>query len=219
MELSRPYRSPTREEAARSTATRILDAAEELFVEHGYGATTMAGIARAAHVSKQTVYNAFGTKADLLKRLYDVRIVGDDRPIPLADRSEVRQLEQDADPIRFLDGFGALAGRMLARLGPLLSAVIEGAGAGEADLQSLLDTADRERLIGARGWVGHLAELGALRPGLSVERGAEILWAINSVTTWHLLVRTRGWSTEQYGAWLGRAAADLLVDRGPAAGS
>ena len=211
MELTRSYHSPAREEAARLTTRRILDTAEVLFVEHGYGATTMAGVARAAQVSKQTVYNAFGTKAALLKRLYDVRVVGDDAPIPLADRPEVRTLEQEPDPRRFLVGFGDLAGQMLTRLGPLLAVVIEGAAAGDADLRGLLETADRERLIGARGWVGHLAGLGALRPGLTVERARDILWAVNSVHTWHLLVRTRGWTNQEYAAWLGRSAADLLL--------
>lgn len=102
MELTRSYHSPTRDEAARATAGRILDAAERLFTEDGYGPTTMAGIARAAGVSKQTVYNTFGSKAELLKRLYDVRIVGDDEPIPFGERPEVIRLEQEIDPRAFL---------------------------------------------------------------------------------------------------------------------
>ena len=67
MEFPRPYVSPVRDEAARATERRILDAAERLFLEHGYGPATIASIARAAGVSKQTVYNSCGSKADLLK--------------------------------------------------------------------------------------------------------------------------------------------------------
>lgn len=219
MELRRPYRSPTRDDAARVTARRILDAAERLFVETGYGSTTMSEIARVAQVSKQTVYNTFESKAALLKRLYDVRIVGDDEPIPLAERPEVVRLELETDPHRYLAGFGAVAAQMLTRLGPLLGVVVQGAAAGDPDLRRLMDTGDRERLIGARGWVGHLADLDALRPGIDVERAAEILWAVNNLTTWQLLVRTRGWTADEYGAWLGRAAADLLLAGGDPAGS
>lgn len=173
----------------------------------------------AGPVSKQTVYNTFESKAELLKRLYDVRIVGDDEPIPFAERPEVRRLEQVTDPNEYLAGFGVVAAQLLTRLGPLLAVVVQGAAAGDADLRALMATGDRERLIGARGWVGHLADLGALRPDLDRERAAEILWAVNSLTTWQLLVRTRGWTTDEYGSWLGRAAADLLLAGGDPAGS
>ncbi len=63
-------------EQARLTQRRIVDAAHRLFVEQGYGPTTMAAAAAAAGVSAQTVYNAFGSKPALLKRVYDI-VLGD----------------------------------------------------------------------------------------------------------------------------------------------
>jgi AcrR family transcriptional regulator len=44
----------------------ILKAARELVVEHGYEAVTSEAIARAAGVSKQTIYRRWRTKADLV---------------------------------------------------------------------------------------------------------------------------------------------------------
>src|SRR5579863_8046520 len=43
----------------------ILDAAHKVFLEVGFGATSMDAIAVAAKVSKQTVYNHFGSKEEL----------------------------------------------------------------------------------------------------------------------------------------------------------
>ncbi|HEY4128237.1 MAG TPA: TetR/AcrR family transcriptional regulator [Gammaproteobacteria bacterium] len=43
----------------------ILEAARKVFMEVGFGATSMDSIAAEAKVSKQTVYNHFGSKEDL----------------------------------------------------------------------------------------------------------------------------------------------------------
>ena len=42
----------------------------------GYGATTITAIATRAEVSAPTVYAAFGTKAEVLKRVIDVALAG-----------------------------------------------------------------------------------------------------------------------------------------------
>ncbi len=211
MELTRSYVSPVRQEAARATERRILDAAERLFVEQGYGPASIASIAQAAGVSKQTVYNSCGSKADLLKRLYDVRLVGDEEPVPFGDREDVRAVGSRTDPRDLLTGYGQLAGEILQRLGPVMSVVLAGAAAGDPDLRGHLATTDAERLTGAEGWAQQLAGLGALRPGLTVDRARDIIWAVNSVQTWDLLVRRRGWSTQEYAGWLGDALADVLL--------
>ena len=47
---------------------RILEAAAELFRTHGYD-VSMDAIASVANVSKQTLYNQFGSKEDLFKAM------------------------------------------------------------------------------------------------------------------------------------------------------
>ncbi len=54
-------RAPVRE--------RLLDAAQEAIERSGWSSVTMAGIADAAGVSRQTVYNEFGTKHGLAQEL------------------------------------------------------------------------------------------------------------------------------------------------------
>src|SRR5215475_12847891 len=74
-------------ERSRQTRQKILKAAYELFVEQGYGASTLQGIAERAGVAVQTIYFTFGNKPSLLKELVDVTIAGDDEPIPTIQRS------------------------------------------------------------------------------------------------------------------------------------
>jgi AcrR family transcriptional regulator len=50
---------------------QILDVAFELFVQHGYKATSMDEIARAAGVTKPVVYACFPSKAELFGELLD----------------------------------------------------------------------------------------------------------------------------------------------------
>ena len=50
----------------------ILDAASQVLFERGLGAS-MDEIARCARVSKQTVYNHYGSKAELVRALIDRR--------------------------------------------------------------------------------------------------------------------------------------------------
>lgn len=47
---------PRREKRAKATRRTILDAARQLFITHGYGATTIQAIADEADVAVQTVY-------------------------------------------------------------------------------------------------------------------------------------------------------------------
>src|SRR4029077_151636 len=83
----RRYDSSLRKEQARQTRTRMLDAAQRLFAERGYAATTIETIASNAGVAVDTVYANFGSKRGLLSALVDVRVGGDDQPVELLDRA------------------------------------------------------------------------------------------------------------------------------------
>lgn len=55
--------------AAESVRERLLDAAQGAIEQSGWSSLTMAGIADVAGVSRQTVYNEFGTKHGLAQQL------------------------------------------------------------------------------------------------------------------------------------------------------
>jgi len=64
MKNTAPRRRQRRKEARPS---EIIDAALELFVEHGFGATRMDDVARRAGVAKGTLFVYFPTKQDLFR--------------------------------------------------------------------------------------------------------------------------------------------------------
>lgn len=209
---TRSYTSPLRAEQARQTRRRILDAAHRLLLEHGYAATTMSAVAAAAGVSAQTVYKVFGSKPALVKQLYDVTLVGDDEPVPFAERPEVRAAYAETDPRRFLAAYAGLGRVLMGRLGPLLRVLLAGARSGEPDLLAFVETVNSERLAGTTMVVRRVAELGALRAGLPAERARDAIWTLNSVEVWSLLTEQRGWSAEEYETWVGRAMADAVLE-------
>ena len=86
-----------------------------------------------------------------------------------------------------------------------------GARSGEPELQAFVDTIDAERLVGTGTVAARVAELGALREGLSVERARDAIWTLNSVEVWSLLTEQRGWTGEEYEQWVGRAMADAVL--------
>jgi AcrR family transcriptional regulator len=61
---------PERADAARNRA-KVLEAARELFDEHGVANVTMEQVARAAGVGKGTVFHRFGDRAGLVMALVD----------------------------------------------------------------------------------------------------------------------------------------------------
>ncbi len=208
---ARAYDSPLRREQAAATEQRILRAAYDLLVSDGYGGTTMAAVAARAGVSVQTVYKAVGSKPALVKRVYDVTLVGDDDPVPFAERPEVRAAYAEPDPARFLAAYAGLGKLLNRRLSPLLSILLAGARTGDPDLVAFAATIDGERLVGAAMVARRLDELGALRPGLTVDEARDLVWTINSPEVWHLLVERQGWTADAWEAWVARALVGSVL--------
>ena len=206
----RPYDNRRRAEQALLSQRRILEAAHHELVSKGYADTTISGVAEAAGVSVQTVYKAFGSKAALAKRVYDVTLVGDEEPVPLAERAEIQAIIAEPDPRRKLAMYAALGRKLVERIGPLLS-VLAGAKAGDPELAEFAATTARERLVGVSGLVGQLETIGALRPGLSFDRARDIVWTLIGWEVYELLVIERGWSLDDWEAWVAESTAALLL--------
>src|SRR5260370_35424863 len=91
----RRYDSTLRQEQARQTRARILDAAQKLFAERGYANTSMEAIARAAGVATDTVYASFQSKPGLLHKLLDVRVGGDEEPVGILERAGAQAVKRE----------------------------------------------------------------------------------------------------------------------------
>jgi AcrR family transcriptional regulator len=206
----RRYDSPRRQEQARLTRKAVLDAARALFLERGYAATTVRAVAEMAGVSVETVYKAFGNKAGLVKAVFDVAIVGDDRSVPMLQRERVARMRAEPDPRRKL----LMYGEHLAEAGPRagsLQLLIRSAAATDPDAAQVWQQMVQERLLGMTEFARHLHEGAHLRPGISLEAARDILWTYNSVEMYELLVLQRGWRPERYGRWIAEAMIAALL--------
>ena len=211
MSNPRTYISPLRDDAARRTRVRILDVAEQELVRGGYHAMTIAALARAARVSPQTIYNSIGGKAAVIKALYDVRLAGDDEPVPIAERPEMRRIAEQPDAASTLRAYIA-AGRVLyARVGHVLGVVFADGPGADADLMGFVETIEHERRIGNTAIVEVVAERFGLRNGLSRIRAVDILWAATSFELADRLVRRCEWSLDAYEQWLGDVVVASLT--------
>jgi AcrR family transcriptional regulator len=206
----RRYESKTRDEQARRTRRAVLAAAHKQFVEQGYAATTIAGVATDAGVSVETVYKAFRNKPSLAKAAFDVAAVGDDEPIPMLQRESVRRNMAEPDPRKKLHTYADDLAQRAPRMGPLLL-VLRDAAATDAAAAEVWAQLQQERLTGMTAFAHHLRDGGHLRDGVSWQEARDVLWTHTSVEVWDLLVQQRGWSKQRFGKWTGQQLVAALL--------
>jgi AcrR family transcriptional regulator len=210
---TRRYDSPRRREQAAATRREILEAAQRLFEEQGYVATTMAAIAAEAGVALKTVYVAFETKAGILRALWHLLLRGDEADVPVLERPWYRELLAERNAERQLRRHAEQSRATKERIGTLLD-VIRAAAAADRDSAALWDRIQSDFHEMQRGLVESLAARGALRPGLDVDRATDILWTLNNPDVWQLLVGRRGWTPAEYEEWLAEESLTLISRRG-----
>jgi len=203
--MNRTYRSPRRALQARQTRAAVLVACRALFAERGWAATGVRDIAAAAEVSVETVYATLGGKVALLTAALDGAVVGDDDPVPLAER-----------PIFLALGEGSLVERTAAaaalvtdihvRTIGLQRALREGAG-GNPALAELLATQEENQ----RASTGQGMAL-VLRRAIG-DRERDLFWAQTCPEVFDALVNRSGWSAEQYAAWVATLIESLEGER------
>jgi AcrR family transcriptional regulator len=207
---TRRYDSPRRRQQAAETRREILAAAQRLFEEHGYAATTMAAVAKEAGVALKTVYLAFETKSGLLRELWHLLLRGDDDSAPVGERRWYQEVLDEPDPARQLELNARNSRVVKERAGALLGA-IRSAASLDADSAALWGRIQGDFHANQRGVVESLAAKGALAPGLDLERATDILWTLNHPDVWGLLVGARAWSPAAYEEWFAAAAQAQLL--------
>jgi AcrR family transcriptional regulator len=207
----RPYTSPLRERQASTTRRAVLDAARQLFIAQGYGATTVEQIAQRAGVSKPTVFSAVGNKQMVLRAVRDTAIAGDDEPVPVARRPAADQIRAEPDQRRAIALLAQHLTGVASRYAQINEVLHAAADGGEADLRELWDTEEDQRLTGARFWIEVLTGKGPLRPGLSHGDAVDVMWLLMSPDNYYRLVHRRRWATQKYQRWLTTSITRLLL--------
>ena len=206
----RRYDSPRRREQAAATRRDILEAAERLFRQHGYPATTMAAISVEAGVALKTVYVAFETKSGVLRALWHLRLRGDEDERPVGERGWFREVIEEPDPERQLRLAARAARRVKERAGGLFE-VLRAAAATDPDIDALWNRIQTDFHANQRAIVESLHAKQALSDELDVVRATDILWTLNHPDVWQLLVVQRGWSPERWERWFADTICGQLL--------
>ena len=210
VKTSRTYDSSLRTRQAADRRQALGVAARDLFVEHGYPASTMDAVAARAGVSLKTAYNAYTTKAGLLRAVWDMSLKGDLDDAPVAERTWYTSVLSEPDPRRQLAMTAENSRIVKTRIGPMLK-VIRDAASVDVDLAALWELIQTDFWANQKVIVESLADKKALRPGLAVDRATDLLWMLNHPDVWLMLVGRRGWSPADWEKWFAESSCDQLL--------
>jgi len=207
---TRRYTSAVRAEQAAATRRAVLQAARDLFAERGYAGTSITAIAARAGVAVDTVYAAAGRKPALLRELVETSISGTDHPVPALQRDYVRRVREAATARDKLGIYAAAVADIGVRMAPVHRALAE-AAVTDADCAALRAEISARRAANMRLLAADLRATGELRPDLTDDEVADVVWSMNSAEYRALLVGDRGWTAERFGTWLADAWTRLLL--------
>ena len=156
---------------ADARATRILDAAGDLFAHYGYDKTTMDDIARAALVSKGAIYLHYRGKEDLFDALMA-------RENDVLQEIIMARLEADGDRLTVFSLYRHAIEAALAR--PLIRAIMTNNRRVLGDFMERLKKAPQyEETMGFRGeFVRQLQQAGMIRDDVDADAMAAVLIAV-----------------------------------------
>ena len=167
-------------------------------------------MARGAGVSVETIYAAFGNKATLLHRAWDVTVGGDDQDIVFHERPDVLAIRNEPDLAKRLLLHAAFSTQTAQRIAPFQLMVHAAAGSDETAAAMLVEMG-RQRLVGIGVMAAEAAKTGQL--AVSEAECRDVIWSMTDGMLWHRLVSERGWTNERYAEWLGQLWVHLLVKR------
>jgi AcrR family transcriptional regulator len=154
----------------------------------------MRDVAAEAGVATETVYAYFSSKRGLFQAVVDIAVVGDNLPVPVAERPEFAAAGRGTHRDRT-----AAAARLLTavhgRTAPFAKVIREAAASDQEIADELRSTRERQRRD-----VAACAELIMGREATETERDG--LWALTSPEIYILLVEESGWAPDQYEAWM-----------------
>jgi len=209
--VKRQYRSERRAAQALETRRAIVASATRLFVEHGYGATTLDAVAEAAGVSRKTIFTSVGGKLELLQLALDWAVAGDDQLVALSDRAAIREWLDQSDPANVLSGLAGLLAEIGARVGPLYTVVEVAAGIDPA-ARDLIAESQHRRRDDARKVVRRLRDLKALTTRITHREAVDLVWLAMDPSLFDRLVRVRGWTASRFADLLASALQAQLLD-------
>ena len=195
--VKRPNR---RAEKAQETRRRIIEAAADLFVADGYGATNLQDVADRAGVAVQTIYFVFGNKRVLLKELVDVTIAGDSEPIATMDRPWFTDALAAPTAQGMLTAYVPGSSAILARVSPIMR-VPDAAVANDPEVAALWPQDEDLRYVVQRAAADALVAKPGAHKELTTDEAADLLYGILSPELYLLFTRDRAWPHDRWVDW------------------
>jgi len=201
--------NPGRRERAAATRSRMLDAAEELFVERGFAGARMADVAERAGVAVQTVYFTFHTKAELFDACMARGVLGEKDPRPPQEQPFWERMVAAATGEEalwhFVDGVGIISKRV-SRLDLVVASAMH-----EPEAVAFWQRSEELRRAGFREALEIITAKQDLREGLDLDRATDLLLAMAGHAVYCSLVHDDGWPHEEWAAWLTRSLNEMLL--------
>lgn len=203
MSSDQPYGDP-------DTRRKILETTSDLIAEHGAD-LKLSEVADRAQVSRQAIYLHFGDRTGLLVALVQHM----DEALDLA--TSLAHVHEASDGVDLIERTMALHSRFSAAI-DAVALVLEGAQYADEALGNAWRDRMRFRLGVHRDLVQKIADFGELAEGWTVDRAADLFYAVSLPGPWRELTRELGWTADDYVAgltmFLSRA---LLVEETPPA--
>ncbi|MBW8730430.1 MAG: TetR/AcrR family transcriptional regulator [Terrabacter sp.] len=202
----RHYDASARRARAAERRDRVLVVARNRFLAEGYAATTVSGVAAEAGVSAESVYKWFGSKAGLLKGVWERSLAGSE-PAHAERRSDAGS-RGASDGAAIIRNWARLAAEVGSVADPI-HRLIETAAGVDAEIAEVHAEIERERVARMDHNAGYLVDGGYLRDDVTRERARDVL--LLYTTFYDRLVRDAGWTPSQYSAFIERGLMAHLL--------
>ena len=181
----------------------MLDAAYELFCGAGYRATTMEAIAERAGVAVQTLYFTFHTKDELLQKVHDRTVLGDEA-LPPAMQPWYRAAVEEPDIAAALHLIVEGVETIFARVAPMLPVfhTVTGDPAGK-----VWEQGEALRRAGYNDMLTMLQTKAPPRRGLTHEDARDVMFVILGPQLYRSFVIENQWPPRRWIVW----TAELLL--------
>jgi predicted trehalose synthase len=145
-----------------------------------------------------------------MRELLETALSGTDEAVPAEQRDYVVRIRAAATAREKLAIYASAVAAIGIRMGPVHRALAE-AALTDPDCAALRAEINARRAANMRLFAAELRATGELRPDLTDDEVADIVWSMNAAEYRALLVGERGWTDERFGAWLADAWMRLLL--------
>jgi AcrR family transcriptional regulator len=189
------------------TRTRILEATRQLMEEHRGQGVRMRDVAEAAGISRQAVYDNFGSRAKLL--VETTHYVDEVRGL----EERRRHFREATTGVGRLEAYVEFWGNFIPEVYGMAKALL---AVRETDEAAAAAWDDRMGAVreSCRTTIEALHRDGMLAPEWSRDEAVDLMWTMLSIRNWEQLTTECGWSTTQYVSRMQKLLKLTLV-RGP----